>query len=287
MSHYENDPATKALATHCLVCGRPLRDATSVELGIGPICRANLGEEHTMLGNEAANRQVHIAAVAAREKDYDGFASAVEKLWELGFRTVAAIATERFPDYFGLIVIRKEEDHLYVSAPYNRQARWRSIPTAVWNSEEKHWMIEDTPNNRACLSAVVYSAYRTLKVIGEELPREQPDKPEDEITDEEIARAMCGMDQAEREAAFNSAMSANRKLIMVERRGQQIRVKTPYNKDALDDWRALPGSYEKSEKCRYVPATHARQLHSLLERHYQDHWGIGPKGLFHLEEVSV
>ena len=35
---YVNAPATKMLATHCCVCHRPLLDAKSVELGIGPDC---------------------------------------------------------------------------------------------------------------------------------------------------------------------------------------------------------------------------------------------------------
>lgn len=40
---YENAPATKLLATHCCCCARPLVDAKSVELGIGPECRKRHG----------------------------------------------------------------------------------------------------------------------------------------------------------------------------------------------------------------------------------------------------
>lgn len=36
--NYENAPATKLVATHCAVCGRPLVDADSLETGIGPVC---------------------------------------------------------------------------------------------------------------------------------------------------------------------------------------------------------------------------------------------------------
>lgn len=36
MNTYENAPATKMLATNCVVCGRALVDAVSVEMGIGP-----------------------------------------------------------------------------------------------------------------------------------------------------------------------------------------------------------------------------------------------------------
>ena len=37
---YENAPATKLLATHCGICGRPLRDSVSVERCVGPDCAA-------------------------------------------------------------------------------------------------------------------------------------------------------------------------------------------------------------------------------------------------------
>ncbi len=42
MSH-ENSPACELVATHCCICNRPLTDALSVELGIGPVCREKHG----------------------------------------------------------------------------------------------------------------------------------------------------------------------------------------------------------------------------------------------------
>ena len=42
---YENAPATQLLATHCCCCARPLVDAKSVELGVGPDCRKKHGYE--------------------------------------------------------------------------------------------------------------------------------------------------------------------------------------------------------------------------------------------------
>ena len=39
-NHYENHKETKILATNCCACNRSLKDADSVELGIGPICRS-------------------------------------------------------------------------------------------------------------------------------------------------------------------------------------------------------------------------------------------------------
>jgi len=40
---YEAAPSTLLLATHCACCGRPLRDAPSVERGVGPDCAEKHG----------------------------------------------------------------------------------------------------------------------------------------------------------------------------------------------------------------------------------------------------
>lgn len=45
MSQYENAPATKMVATHCVCCARPLVDAKSVERGVGPDCAKKYGFE--------------------------------------------------------------------------------------------------------------------------------------------------------------------------------------------------------------------------------------------------
>lgn len=47
---YENSAATKFVATHCGVCGRPLVDAESVSAGIGPICADKYGLDRNPTG---------------------------------------------------------------------------------------------------------------------------------------------------------------------------------------------------------------------------------------------
>lgn len=53
---YENAPQTKLLATDCAVCSRPLCDAKSVELGIGPECRKKYGFEMDCTEEEQIGR---------------------------------------------------------------------------------------------------------------------------------------------------------------------------------------------------------------------------------------
>jgi len=45
---WENAVSTKLLATHCAICGRPLRDPESIERGIGPDCNEKLGRPNMM-----------------------------------------------------------------------------------------------------------------------------------------------------------------------------------------------------------------------------------------------
>jgi len=40
---YTSAPATSLVATRCAACGRPLLDAASVEIGMGPVCRERAG----------------------------------------------------------------------------------------------------------------------------------------------------------------------------------------------------------------------------------------------------
>lgn len=59
---YENAPATKLLATHCCCCARPLVDAKSVELGIGPECRKRHGFAEAQ---EAPNWKEYFEAISS------------------------------------------------------------------------------------------------------------------------------------------------------------------------------------------------------------------------------
>lgn len=97
---YTDDPNTRRLATHCVCCGLPLRDAVSVETGIGPICREKhgYGEAVTDENRSEANRLVHAAGVAAKEcrlTDLFGIADLIEAL---GFAKLAGVIRDRYID---------------------------------------------------------------------------------------------------------------------------------------------------------------------------------------------
>lgn len=138
---YENAPQTKMLATHCMLCGKELCDAVSVEVGIGPICRKNAGyaEAANDDNRKAANKLIHTVACS---KDTDARIAAMNSLMELGFvgvvkamlKAVApvkiAITDNGHPHGVGRLAVR---------TPYNPEvvSAMRNIPGRRWDGEGK------------------------------------------------------------------------------------------------------------------------------------------------------
>lgn len=120
---YENAPSTKLLATHCACCGRALRDAVSVERGVGPDCAERYGydeaqgpanwAEAVRLGLEAgldasdldvltggldahkaANRLCYLVAAVAPEDQRRAFRLAAV-IGALGFKKMGEQLTKR------------------------------------------------------------------------------------------------------------------------------------------------------------------------------------------------
>lgn len=90
-SNYEAAPATRMLATHCLVCNRPLVEAVSVQTGIGPECRKKSGYDATVDSavRDEANRLVYQIA-ADRHMAPEQLDAACKRLEHLGFGRLAA-----------------------------------------------------------------------------------------------------------------------------------------------------------------------------------------------------
>ena len=146
---YVNSPATKMLATNCLVCGRPLVDAVSVQTGVGPECRKNMdvffiSKEH----QELANKLVYLAAIAVQNgkiQEVLGFAEQIE--FQCQMPELAAKIRERFSDsarkasVHANITITVDGDRMFVKTPYRRgeaeefKQAWRNIPGRRWRSD--------------------------------------------------------------------------------------------------------------------------------------------------------
>lgn len=136
MSSYVNAPATKMLASHCAACGRPLVDAESVELGIGPDCRKRLMVIETGLSEEAhaeANRIVY--EIALRQGGPEVLPM-IARVREIGYYSLADAITDRLVK----IEIKDWPDgKLAVKAPYNEGfiEATRRLPGRWWVANRK------------------------------------------------------------------------------------------------------------------------------------------------------
>jgi hypothetical protein len=133
---YENAPATKMLATQCAICGRPLCDAISVQLGTGPECRkeydGGISEEIRVKANEL----VFKAAIAAQNGEITAVQKIAEEIRELGLGKLANRVGRRFRNAarYTEIVLSVEGGDYRVETPFRRGAKkefidaWRKIP---------------------------------------------------------------------------------------------------------------------------------------------------------------
>lgn len=140
MSNYENAPATKMLATNCVCCGRPLVDATSVQLGIGPECRKEWDGGIPNEVREQANKIVRDAACAAGIGRIAEVLEAADKVEALGLAVLAGKMRRRFRSASNQadIIIEAADGGFKVVTPYRRKdskafiEAWRHVPGRRW-----------------------------------------------------------------------------------------------------------------------------------------------------------
>lgn len=153
---YENAPATVMLATHCAACKRPLVDAVSVEIGMGPDCREKYGYSEAVepSNREQANKLIN---EVARGVDGARLGEIYETLQELGFaRLVEKLASKAIS-----VTIVAQGNALMVFTPYN-PAYVEDIKRdcrARWNKESKAWVTLADPASKACLLRVLKRHY--------------------------------------------------------------------------------------------------------------------------------
>lgn len=135
--NYVNAPATRMLATNCCCCGRPLVDAISVELGIGPECRNGRTDGITPEQREVCNKLTHAAAIAAQEGNIEKVKLLAEEIRGLGLVDLADKVFHRFQNADRLAkitIVALPDGLLSVDTPFRRKekaefvAAWRAIP---------------------------------------------------------------------------------------------------------------------------------------------------------------
>lgn len=156
---YENDPITGMLASSCIVCGRALRAAESVEGCMGPHCAKKHG-----FFLDKPEAEVKEAAKLLREMAFEADAEMVlvklTFLYVMGWHQLAKQIARNFAD------IRLTQEiqlggpaYIRVEAPYKPEATagWRSIPGRRWDKEAK---VNKVPcGSRAALEAFLAQHY--------------------------------------------------------------------------------------------------------------------------------
>lgn len=132
---YLNAPGTKLLATRCAICGTPLLDAKSVDLGIGPDCRRKHGYD-VEIPEEArirANKVVHDVALSNRAPAV--VAAAVVELALLGLDKLAGILLNRA----AAVVVDEADGRLSVRTPYDAGlvAAMQRVAGRQWDKSRK------------------------------------------------------------------------------------------------------------------------------------------------------
>jgi hypothetical protein len=128
------------LATHCAVCARPLVDAKSVELGIGPDCRRKYGYDLACT-DEARSEANRLVYRIAADQSGAQVAADCDALVALGFEKLAA----RIRDRVVAITIEESVSErglpvLLVKAPYSETAlgAWRQVRTYWHGASKRH-----------------------------------------------------------------------------------------------------------------------------------------------------
>ena len=137
---YQDSRACKMLATQCVICGRPLVDAISVERGIGPECydKCRNGDNAGISPDvqKIANEHVFNAALACQAGEVSRVLEYAELIRQLGLDKLADKVARRFrnADRNTEILITVEDGMLRVDTPFRRGdkeafiAAWRAIP---------------------------------------------------------------------------------------------------------------------------------------------------------------
>ena len=132
---YLNDPATHMLNTQCIVCSTPLRDAKSVELGIGPVCRAKngFGKEIAAADRIVANRKIREAATAKYHDDIERVFELANDIEALGLDQLAQIIRLRF---ITVQLIDVDDGWFDLHTPYDGDFLGAMKAKVPWNQRE-------------------------------------------------------------------------------------------------------------------------------------------------------
>jgi hypothetical protein len=161
---YLSAPATKMLAVRCAVCCRALLDATSVEIGMGPDCRAQyLTGAVSDEARTKANVLVHQIAILQRGPEV---LQACKELRELGF----TVLSDRILDRLAKVVLEEMDGgaRLKVFTPYlvRFSNAMGAIPGRAWHPTAKAWSVKNDIASKRALHQILVAHFPGLLAKG-------------------------------------------------------------------------------------------------------------------------
>ena len=124
---YESSAACKIVATNCCACGKPLVDAKSVEVGMGPTCRKKYGwgVEVPDAVRALANKMVYrLACDVSQDTVTLESMEVADQLRDLGFAKIADIFQGRLIKIAVTVDTFNGEECYLVRAPYDETGQF-------------------------------------------------------------------------------------------------------------------------------------------------------------------
>lgn len=162
---YETAPATELVATHCCACGKPLVDAKSVEMGIGPVCRKKHGFDMPVAESVRKQANALVYQIAAAPQGLECLQK-IAQVRELGFEVLA----DRLESRVATVRVMVVEGRVRIVTPYNADfvAGIKKIKGRKWHKAEKVWSFP--LQARAALWSVLQGTFDGALAIGPKGP---------------------------------------------------------------------------------------------------------------------
>lgn len=143
---YENAPATTMLASHCACCARPLVDAQSVEIGIGPVCREKymVVDTVTREARMEGNKLIHTIARLQRGREV---ILAISRLKELGFIRVVERIEKRLNKQARPIELSYQGGRIYLKTHHIGEDMFDAYLKALRSIYGRKWEVEERVNS--------------------------------------------------------------------------------------------------------------------------------------------
>ena len=166
---YQNAPATRMMASQCAFCSKPLVDAQSVEVGVGPVCRKKhmVADAVDEAARKEGNQLIYHIALIQKGPSVEG---SLDRLAELGLMNAAFRIKQRLVKG-NPVELWVAEDRLLLKTPFVDRgifnqliAAIRRVPGRSWNGQFNHFPVSEA--SKRALNQVLCKFFPGRHAIG-------------------------------------------------------------------------------------------------------------------------